>query len=206
MDKPGAIENTSGLGKDAVVPPEIRGWNWGAFLLNFAWGIGNRTYLALLMFVPLVNFVMPFVLGAKGSEWAWRNRAWRDVEHFKAVQRKWAWAGLIVVVVLLPTCVAVPMTVMKQSDAFQLSLAAIRGHAEARAALGEPIEAGLFVTGSVETSGPDGRAALQYSVKGSRAEGEASAYAVKRAGEWRLRQVVVAVPAGGRRIAVVRAK
>jgi len=51
-------EYVSGLGKDSVVPPEIKGWNWGAFLLNWIWGIGNSTYIALLMFVPLVNIFM----------------------------------------------------------------------------------------------------------------------------------------------------
>lgn len=196
-------DNTSGRGKESVVPPEIRGWNWGAFLLNWIWGIGNSTYIALLMFVPLVNLVMVFVFGAKGNEWAWRNRVWRSVEHFKATQRKWAWAGLIVMVVLIPSCVMGPMALMKQSDAFRLSLAEIRQHQDVISTLGEPIGAGLFVTGSVATSGPDGRAALQYSVKGSKAEGEASVYALKSAGRWELEQVVVDVAGSNQRISVV---
>ncbi len=50
-----------------VIPPEIRRWNWGAFLLNWIWGIGNQTYIALLALIPGVNLVMLFVLGAKGS-------------------------------------------------------------------------------------------------------------------------------------------
>ena len=44
-------ENTSGRGKAAVLPDQLRGWNWGAFLLNVLWGIGNSTFIALLMFV-----------------------------------------------------------------------------------------------------------------------------------------------------------
>src|SRR5690348_2738425 len=74
----GAEDNTSGLGERAIVPPEIRGWNWGAFLLNWIWGAANGVYIAFLMFVPLVNVVMIFVLGAKGNEWAWRKERWRD--------------------------------------------------------------------------------------------------------------------------------
>lgn len=74
MEHIGPRPNTSGLGRESIVPPEIMRWNWGAFFLNWIWGIGHSTYIALLMFVPLVNVVMPFVLGAKGSEWAWRNR------------------------------------------------------------------------------------------------------------------------------------
>lgn len=34
------------------VPPEIDRWNWGAFLLNWIWGVGNNTFIALLTLVP----------------------------------------------------------------------------------------------------------------------------------------------------------
>src|SRR5207344_2938240 len=84
-----AMENTSGQGKSSVVPTELDCWNWGAFLLNWIWGIGNNTFVALLMFVPGVNIVMLVVLGVKGNEWAWRNKRWSDIDHFKRVQRKW---------------------------------------------------------------------------------------------------------------------
>jgi hypothetical protein len=51
----------------ADIPEEIDRWNWGAFLLNWIWGLGNNTFIALLTLVPFVGLVMPFVLGAKGS-------------------------------------------------------------------------------------------------------------------------------------------
>ena len=75
------------------IPPELDRWDWGAFLLNWIWGLGNNTFLALLVFAPFVGFVMPFVLGAKGSAWAWRNGRWTSVEHFQRVQRKAIWAS-----------------------------------------------------------------------------------------------------------------
>ena len=52
-----------------TIPAEIDRWNWGAFLLNWIWGIGNNTYIALLALIPGVSFIMLFVLGAKGSAW-----------------------------------------------------------------------------------------------------------------------------------------
>lgn len=88
------MENTSGRGKTVEVPSVIKKWNWGAFFLNWIWGLSNETLIALLMFIPLVNIVMPFVLGANGSEWAWKNKRWKSVHHFKTVQKKWAWWGL----------------------------------------------------------------------------------------------------------------
>jgi len=88
--------NTSGQGKHAIVPPEILKWNWGAFFLTWIWGIFNQVWISLLFFVPIVGFfIMPFVLGAKGNEWAWRNKKWHSVEHFLEVQRKWARWGFL---------------------------------------------------------------------------------------------------------------
>jgi RNA polymerase subunit RPABC4/transcription elongation factor Spt4 len=89
-----ALANTSGQGSLAVVPPEIKKWNWGALLLHWIWGLGNKVYIMLLCLIPYVGLIMAIVGGAKGSEWAWRNKKWENIEHFKRVQKKWAWWGL----------------------------------------------------------------------------------------------------------------
>lgn len=85
----------------AAIPEGVKGWSWGAFLLNWIWAIGNKTWIGLLAFLPIVNIVMAFVLGFKGREWAWKNNTWRDLEHFNQVQKKWSIAGLVVVIVAL---------------------------------------------------------------------------------------------------------
>ncbi|KRN99291.1 hypothetical protein [Companilactobacillus kimchiensis] len=77
------------------VPAEIKGWNWGAFMYNIFWGIGNKTYLPLLCLIPLFNIVWIFVVGFKGNTWAWQKGDYKDVETFKAVQATWNRAGLI---------------------------------------------------------------------------------------------------------------
>lgn len=86
------------LAKEALPPilDEIKGWNWGAFLLGPIWGIGNGVVISLLCFVPIVGFVMRFVLGIKGNEWSWKNRQWTSIKQFKSHQRRWAIAGLII--------------------------------------------------------------------------------------------------------------
>lgn len=93
------MDNTSGQGSTAVVPDEIRGWNWGGFLLNWIWSIGNKTWIGLLSLIPYLGFVMAIVLGVKGNEWAWQNREWESVEQFKEVQKKWTIWGVIILVV-----------------------------------------------------------------------------------------------------------
>jgi len=83
------------------LPPGIKGWSWGAFLLSGIWAIGNRTWIGLLAFVPVVGMVIPIVLGIKGREWAWRNRSWESIEHFNAVQRKWTQWGVCALAALV---------------------------------------------------------------------------------------------------------
>lgn len=82
-------------GVNGPMPAELHGWSWGAFCLSWIWGIGNSTYIAFLVFVPFANVVMPFVLGAKGNEWAWTHRKFESVAQFKEVQKAWTIWGLV---------------------------------------------------------------------------------------------------------------
>jgi hypothetical protein len=90
--------NTSGMGRDAVIPDGIKGWSWGAFLLNWIWAGFNKTYVGLLALFPYIGFIVALVLGFKGREWAWRNKRWDSVDHFNAVQRRWSLWGVFLVV------------------------------------------------------------------------------------------------------------
>lgn len=83
------------------VPMEIRKWNWGAFMFNIFWGLGNHAYLTLLMLVPCLNIVWLFVCGAMGNQWAWKSGEFKDVEQFMAVQRTWNRAGLIYFIITI---------------------------------------------------------------------------------------------------------
>ena len=87
--------NTSGLGETAIVPDEIKRWNWGAFLMPGIWSIGNREWIGLIGFIPIVQTVMAIVLGIKGSEWAWQHRRFESIKQFKKVQTIWAIWGAV---------------------------------------------------------------------------------------------------------------
>ncbi|MBN3959708.1 serine/threonine-protein kinase [Nostoc sp. NMS8] len=92
------IINNSGCGvfnTIETVPEEILGWNWGAFLMPWLWMWPNKVGYGVFCFVPYIGLVMPFALGAKGNEWAWKSRRWRSIEQFKAHQRGWAIAGIL---------------------------------------------------------------------------------------------------------------
>ena len=102
------VENSSGQGRAAMVPDEIRGWNWGASLLGWIWAIGNNKYdmavyglaVYILSFLLgplgwLAQLVICVILGAKGNEWAWQSKKWRSIEHFKRTQKTWTRWGIV---------------------------------------------------------------------------------------------------------------
>lgn len=180
--------NTSGQGADARVPEEIEGFNWGAFLLHWIWGIGNNTFIALLAFVPLVNLVIPFVLGFRGNAWAWRNKRWHSVEEFRTIQRAWAKWGFIVYAaffLMIGLLFTVLVASMRNSYAYQASWRALRDDDEAIALLGRPIDPG-WPMGSIETSPGRGYASLSYSVEGSKGSGRVHAVARHQGDDWRI--------------------
>lgn len=80
------------------------GWNWEAFLMGWIWGLGNKVYWPLLLFlvcwIPYVGGISALainvVLGIKGSELSWEKKNWNNALQFNQAQRKWAIAGAII--------------------------------------------------------------------------------------------------------------
>jgi hypothetical protein len=199
------IENTSGQGSTATVPGEIDTWNWGAFLLNWVWGIGNKTYIALLMFVPLVNFAMVLMLGLKGSAWAWRNKRWDSVEHFRSVQRKWAYWAVVAYMALILLCVGLFFAIsalMANSPAYAAAVERLQSNEAVIQMVGQPMSFGS-PRGSIEGAGPSGSAALSFSVEGPSGSGMAFVEATERMGAWHIDDMVFEDAASGRRLSLV---
>jgi hypothetical protein len=88
----------------------------------------------------------------------------------------------------------------KSSDVYQLALEKTRAHPEAVAALGEPIETGFFVTGSIENRGKAGDAELEIPVSGPRGSGTIHAVAVKVRGRWEFRTLELILQETGERV------
>ncbi len=94
--------NRAAAGAQAVVKTAentleaSKGWNWGAFLFTWIWGVANGVPKSLWALIPIWNIVYAFILGAKGNQWAWEGRDWTSVEDFRASQHKWAIWGLII--------------------------------------------------------------------------------------------------------------
>jgi len=141
------------------------------------------------MFVPLLWLVMPFVLGAKGSAWAWRNGRWDSIEHFKRVQRLWAIWGVVLwlaAIALFGGVFGGVFYALKKSEAYQLAVTKLQANTEAVSALGAPISTGI-PSGEISTKDTSGEAKLNFSVTGTKANGELQVEAVKKDGVWSLK-------------------
>ena len=95
----------SRMNNDRNADPVIDSWNWGAFFFGWLWAVCNGIYWPLVVLIPYVGWlsalVINIILGAKGNVWAWKNKEWRDINHFKRTQRTWALAALYVFVGLI---------------------------------------------------------------------------------------------------------
>lgn len=97
--------NGSGMGKGSAVPDVVaRKFNWGAFFLTFIWGIGNKSYITLLILLAAVIPILPLGMciwfGIMGNRWAWQNKEYSSVEEFQQIQKNWAIAGLTIVSIM----------------------------------------------------------------------------------------------------------
>jgi len=114
-------------GNDAALLRHVRGWNWGAFFLNWIWafshgltwwGVGLLVLAILSVFVPFLPLVflgVTIYIAIRGSEMAWERRHFRDLADFRAVQTAWRNWGIVVFIfevllgVFLFLCIAAVM-------------------------------------------------------------------------------------------------
>ncbi len=109
------------------------------------------------------------------------------------VQRHWKWLvpagclGLVTAAVAWGVFIVFFILAgMKTSGAYQDAVAAVTSSPEALAVLGEPIEAGWWLIGSINVSGPAGNADIAFPVAGPEGSGKLYVVGEKRAGRWTL--------------------
>jgi len=177
------------------VPPEIKQWNTGAFLLNWIWGIGNGAWLSLLCLIPIFGFAWMFVVGIKGNEWAWQNRNWDSVEAFQKTQKRWSIAGVCIFfsgIILFLSILFIPLYILENSTVSKKSFNIIQNSSQIQAIIGIPIKRVGITQGSVNTQGSGtGHSLLKYRIQGP--EGNATVYVegTRRLDEWDITYLVV---------------
>jgi len=87
---------------------------------------------------------------------------------------------------------------LRSSDVYTEALAAAQESEEVIDTLGEPVEAGWLISGSIETSGGSGSADLSIPISGTDGSGDLIAVARREAGQWEFSRLYVEVDNGPR--------
>jgi len=173
---------------DKDIPSHLNKWNWGAFVLNWLWGIGNNTYSAFKVFIPFYGFYYIFKLGFNGSEYAWQNGKWENEAHFVKVQRNWSIASACYV--LLFSLIIIPViyfagSVFKDSDAYKMTLVQLENSPQFMNKVGMPNETS-FVSGQMTTVGHEGSSNMSFTITGAKGQVDVFVDAERRMGVWKL--------------------
>ena|SRR6266404_8442323 len=121
--------------------------------------------------------------------------------------RNWKWAlpgGCLIVLLVGVAFVAaaffLALGMMKQSDAYKIAVDRAQQDQAVIDALGSPINAGNFVSGSSHVEGPSGDAKLSIPITGPKGKGTLYVEAAKSAGVWQFTTLVVKTEKTGEQI------
>ena len=111
--------------------------------------------------------------------------------------RNWKWALCLGVPISAIGLIALIffgiMGLFTSSEVYQHSLLKARESAEVRRALGEPIEASLWMTGQINIMNQSGEADITIPISGPKGSGQLFVNAEMRAGVWRYSTLEVEV-------------
>jgi hypothetical protein len=105
----------------AELPADLRGFNWGAFFLQWIWGIRHKVTWAWWSLIPGVNIVIAFMLGFRGQELAWKNCQWKNEIEFDNTQLEWTRWGIGVFIICMLLCVLATVLLVS-SDVMRYNL------------------------------------------------------------------------------------
>ncbi len=89
---------------------------------------------------------------------------------------------------------------IKSSDAYKAAIAEAKIHPAVQEELGSPIEPGLFVSGTIKSSGPSGQANLSIPISGPDGKGTLYVVAYKSVSQWLFSALVVEIEETRQRI------
>src|ERR1700682_6229442 len=128
------------------------------------------------------------------SQGNWWSRNWKWVVPVGCLVPIVLGSGLVLLVVSLV------FGALKSSDAYTQALSKAKANDEVRALLGEPIQAGFWVSGNFQVNGPSGHADFSIPLSGPKGSATLYATAIKSAGRWEFTVLEVAPKGSDARI------
>jgi Cytochrome oxidase complex assembly protein 1 len=91
---------------------------------------------------------------------------------------------------------------IRNSDAYQEGMSRARSNPDVVAALGEPIESGFWISGSINVDGPSGNVDVSIPISGPKGSGTLYIVGTRNAGRWQYSTMEVEIPGRAGRIDV----
>jgi Cytochrome oxidase complex assembly protein 1 len=111
---------------------------------------------------------------------------------------KWVAYGcltfILLFIVMSVSVVGLAWSALRNSDVVKIAVEQASHSPEVAASLGTPLKTGWFISGSLSTSGADGKASLTVPVSGPLANGTLYIVGHKTAGRWELDQLDAELP------------
>ena len=77
-------------------------FNIGAFVMPQFWSLGNRVWIGLLAWIPILYPIMAIYLGFSGSKLAYEKYdMWRTRASFDKKQKRWAQVSIVYILVVV---------------------------------------------------------------------------------------------------------
>jgi uncharacterized membrane protein YhaH (DUF805 family) len=157
--------------------------------------MGWSPWLALLFFVPFVNFIMQLLLlfvPPKQTEGLPPQLS--ETHSPDWMKRNWKWlVPLLCLAALVGLCGFVVFfeNLMKSSDAYSGALSRAKANPAVVASLGTPIKDGFFVSGSISENSSWGNANLVFPITGPKGSANVYVSASKSSDQWHFDRLIV---------------
>lgn len=170
------------------IPNEIKKWNWGALFLAPFWCLRHGVWQGLLLLVPPLTFIMPFIFGALGNKWAWRKELNPSIIPFLRRQRIWGLTGALIWGLFF----AIFIYALNFSSGVVRSLEIANSNSRLTAILGKPIAKSSFFRGTNQYSrGDKTEQYISFLAYGPKESGTIDFHYEKKGGNWVLQGLEV---------------
>ena len=116
------------------------------------------------------------------------------------------WKLVLVASLILPLCVIIAVFAsLRNSDVVRMAVATAESNPSLAERLGGPLDAGWFVTGTLEVTPASGHAELAIPVSGPKGKGTIYVDGRKRAGVWHLEMLQFGAEGSGQRLDLLAA-
>ncbi|MBN1594775.1 ribosomal protein L7/L12 [candidate division FCPU426 bacterium] len=177
------------------LPPAVKRWNWGAMLLNVIWGARYNVDFAFLTLVPVVGLIVPFVLGIKGGEWAWKKNHWQSAAEYEKSQANWTLWGFatwffLAVILFIPAVNTAILLKWNRSAVYQQTAPAFIRLEHIKAILGDRLSYRLYASKRLS----DQLRYLGIRFKGTQTALKARFYVMEIDGQWAVYRITLFKP------------